>query len=608
MGKFSKSTFHDVLNRDLNWAYHEIITEALCVLWIGCQLSLKFGSRFFSEWELTRIDPDKYTDLDRLLWLLLGQNLTGCAWDDVVSHWKPSLPQTVTNTATVNPSRANAGYIGAFAMVVITVLLGVSVLCSACVNRHWRIPRWTQHLRNCRRFTTWCGFRTTCNGEDWGFEVDANQSIWGSTMFSVLVFYAGIFVFSGLWLVFCALPVVIVAGLTVACIGLHCSEEAVFPASVVVFCLLAVHCTGRIWGLWMNGTYLMQFHEMIRNVTGVRLIFQPFTAIQSQEAAHKTEASADNPSPVSRLKWLSTLIMVVAPAFYCVLNHCLDMLPRVPVFKVWMDSFSGWMNSLISFISFSSLASAQNESTSVPESTSLPYWTYLTCTECCDNYETGMSQATVMLSYYVDLHYPRWKTTYPALLALFDTVFSPVTERLYVAWMGIVGTVVGLPIILLVMVGVASWIYIFGFCVRSLLQCIWKPKPKEAVVDLEEHKEETASPDKSDGPTSTKPFCVCVMWADWERCIVVTLSRGLFWALLPYPVLGLIVPEQFHLPALLVLLSVIELGLCCFAWKSIWIARGEMNKDCCEHARCVKAPPEEDDAPLLTADTVMLAL
>ncbi|XP_055350292.1 uncharacterized protein LOC129596912 [Paramacrobiotus metropolitanus] len=591
MGKFAKSTFHDVLNRDLNWAYHEIITEALCVLWIGCQLSLKFGTRFFPEWEITRIDPDRYTDLDRLLWLLLGQNITGCVWDDVVSPWKPTIPQTVTNTAASSTARANAGYFGTLAMIIATVLLGVSVICSAWVNRHWRIPRWTQHLRNCRRITTWFGYSTTCKGEDWDFQEDPNVAEWRKYVLNTFLFYAGLSVFVGFWLVFCVLPVVIIAGWTISFIGRHCGEETVFPTTVVCFSLLAVHCTGRIWGLWMNRTYLMQMHEMIRNVTGIRLIFQPFASDESPEIVCKTEKPADHPSPVKRIKWLTTFLLVAIPGFYCVVIHCFELLPALPVVKGWMDSFSVWIHS---FWVFSSSASSQNGSTSVPE----PYWTYVTCTECCDNYATGMGQKTAMLSYYVDLHYPRWQTTYPALVALFDTVFSPVTERFYVVWMGIVGAVVGLPIILLVMGSSASMFYVFAE--SRVSEAKSNRKPKEINVDLEEGNEEPTIPERSAVQTSNKPFCVCALWTDCERCIVVTISRVILWTLLPFPVLGLIVPEQFQLPALLLLMSLIEVGLCCFAWKSIGIARRELRERHSEHSRRGKVAPEDDDTPLLT--------
>ncbi|XP_055335040.1 uncharacterized protein LOC129586068 [Paramacrobiotus metropolitanus] len=242
MGKPAK-TFTVVLNRDLTWAYHEIITEALAVLWIGCHLSVKFGTRFFPDWELTRIDPDNYTGLDGLLWFLLRQNITGCVWDDLVSNWKPSSSQAVTSTVAgslLSAARANIGYIGAVATVVITVLLGVSIACSAWVNRHWRFPRWTQHLPCCHRITAFLGYSMTNDPDDSdGWNADPDTSRCRFEILNVL-FMASMSAVLGIWAVFCALPAVIVSALTVACIG-HCIDDAMFPVTAAGFCLLALH-------------------------------------------------------------------------------------------------------------------------------------------------------------------------------------------------------------------------------------------------------------------------------------------------------------------------------------------------------------------------------
>ncbi|XP_055350355.1 uncharacterized protein LOC129596975 [Paramacrobiotus metropolitanus] len=603
MGKPAK-TFTVVLNRDQNWAYHEIITEALFVLWAGCHLSLKFGTRFFPEWEITRSDPDSYTNLDFLLWLLLRRNITGCVWDNIASPWKSYMPQTVTNPVITSREHSNAGYIGTFATVLITVLLGVSAACSAWVNRHWRVPRWTQHLRNCRRITTWLGYGTTSGGAgDLDFDEDPKTPEWRMVVFNILLLYASMSVFVGLWLVFCALPVVILVGLTIAFVGRHCGEEALFPTTAVCFCLLAVYCIGRIWGLWMNKTYFMQLHEIIRSATGMRLFVQPFAAYQ--EVAHETEAATDSslpakletatdPSLSAKLEavwslWF-TIILMVMPALYAVANHCVATLEGLPGDSGWMDPFS-----LLLF----SLASGRGGSTSA-SGHSASGWTFTNCTECCDNYATGMSQTNAMLSYYIDLHQPRWTTRHPVILALFNTVISPVTERFYMAWMGILAWGVGLPMILLGLTGAACGVWqCFRGLISGLYQWIWKPKTNQD--DPEDRKAETTSPDKPAVQTKKRPFCVCALWMGIERYILVVFSRCLFWTFIPFPVLVLMVPEQFLLPVWLLLLTIIEVGLYGWVWKNICWGYRELHTDCGDRAHPVKAEAEEDDASLLTA-------
>ncbi|XP_055351882.1 uncharacterized protein LOC129598142 [Paramacrobiotus metropolitanus] len=593
MGKSGK-TFAAILNRDQTWAYHEIIAEALFVLWTGCHLSLKFGTRFFPEWETTRIDPDSYTSLDRLLWLLLRQNITGCVWDDVVSHWKP-----------VSTGRGIVGYTGAISVLGMTLFLGVSFLCSAWVNRDWHIPRWTQHLRHCRRITTWFGYRTTYDGDEWDVPTEGGWRFW--TLW-FLVSLASMTVFVGLWLVFCALPVVIVAGLTVAWIGRHVGEEVVFPATVVCFGLLVVHCTGRIWGFGMKKTYFTQWHEMIRYATGRRLLVQPFAADRENEIAHTTETATDPWWCVRRAR-LHALYVVVFPAWYAVVNHSANVLQQLPFPAGWMDPFYHVTRVLYSFLDHADIrdspsASASTSASEISWTTTVPststsaassYWKTVTCTECCDNFATGLPQWNAMLSYYVDLKYPPWTTDNPTMVALFNTVFSPVTERFYLAWMTTIAWVVGLPMIVMGLAGVVgmparcAW-----HCFRALIT-----KPKKVLDNAEDLNEKERSPEKSAIEPKKKPFCVCALWMAVERLILVVFSRCAIWLCIPFPVLELIVPEQYLLPAWLLLLSVIEVGLYCCVWKTIRYRCRERHADGDDSWHRGKAVPEDGDALLL---------
>ncbi|XP_055351883.1 uncharacterized protein LOC129598143 [Paramacrobiotus metropolitanus] len=579
MGKFGL-TFAAILNRDQTWAYHEIITEALFVLWTGCHLSLKFGTRFFPEWETTRIDPDSYTSLDLLLWQLLGQDITGCMWDDVVSPWKPSTPQTPSNAVMTSTWRGTAGYVGAVAVVVLTVLLGVSVLCSAWVNRHWRFSRWTQHFRHCRRITTWFGYNTTFNGDesDWPAYGATGWRFWALWC---LLSLTGMTVFAGLWLVCCALPVVIAAGLTVAWIGRHVGEEAVFPATVVCFGLLAVHCTGRIWGFGMNETYFTQLHEKIRNATGIRFLVQPLAADQRRDTAHTWDAATDESLFVQRARWGRTFLLLVFPAWLALCNHSMLVLHELPFPVGWMDPFLHPSRALLALpddFSSESVSAAGID------------WTTPNCTDCCDNYATGMDQSRAMMSYYVDLKYPRGPTSNPAMVTLFNTVFSPLTERFYCVWMTIVAWAVGLP---LIATGTAGAVIMAGCCgsfvFRGLIKILKILSNADDLNKTKTEPEECAIEAK-------KPFCVCALWVVFERYILVVFSRFIIWLFIPFPLLELMLPEQWLLPAWLLLLSVVEVGFWWWVWNSLCSGCRERRTG---YGR-VKTAAEDDDAPLLT--------
>ncbi|XP_055349502.1 uncharacterized protein LOC129596290 [Paramacrobiotus metropolitanus] len=247
MGKYHQ-TVGDVLNRDHAWANQEIITEAVVLFWLALQIALKFGTRFFPEWQNTRLDPDYQTGLDKLL-ARLGHPVDGCMWDGIVSAWKPSRADTVTgNQSTLIPAaderRGRLGYVAVFVTVCATVLLSVSVGCSLLVNRNWRYPPGTQHVRWCKRSsigTSLLQIPTLLRA--------------AVTWVYMVVAFSSAFVCSLVWLVLWVLPVFLVAGAAAAVAMKIFGQDAVFPCCVLLVSTLSIHCTGRIWGLWMKDAY-----------------------------------------------------------------------------------------------------------------------------------------------------------------------------------------------------------------------------------------------------------------------------------------------------------------------------------------------------------------
>ncbi|XP_055349533.1 uncharacterized protein LOC129596319 [Paramacrobiotus metropolitanus] len=248
------------------WAYQEILMEAIVVLWFAIQISFKFGLRVLPDWQTSRVDPSVHAGLDWLL-DLIGIKMSGCAWDDIVAIWMETsaLNAAGSHTTSIGLNSTHSpyslfAYAGAIATVCATALLGVSVAVCLLFNLHWKpppnpkhdvIPFWHGSLNylSLLGYAKWLQpHASTC----W-------PSIWRAQfMLVLLVMLMGWIVSIGillLWTVAYVLVVVsamgVVAAVSIGVMGV----QAVYPCCVFLTCFLALHCTGRIWGLWMDQTY-----------------------------------------------------------------------------------------------------------------------------------------------------------------------------------------------------------------------------------------------------------------------------------------------------------------------------------------------------------------
>ncbi|XP_055345054.1 uncharacterized protein LOC129592924 [Paramacrobiotus metropolitanus] len=243
------------LDKKSAWAYQEIMAEAMFVLWLASQVAVRLGYRFLPEWQDDRVDRngENVFGPEPLLWIARLINISGCLWDHVALPW--TEPGTIT-TQGVNASHTistvtvpvNFGYLGTFLIVSAAIFLAVSVMCSLIVNRHWNLIPLSRHLRFCHQHTP------------------RSLSILNVLPFIFLgvMFAAGLLVFEFLWLVVGMLPLVMLAGGVAMAIISACGVQAVLPCCAVMLPLLAMYSAGRIWGLWLNVTYLQWITQKLR--------------------------------------------------------------------------------------------------------------------------------------------------------------------------------------------------------------------------------------------------------------------------------------------------------------------------------------------------------
>ncbi|XP_055349542.1 uncharacterized protein LOC129596327 [Paramacrobiotus metropolitanus] len=561
MGKYRK-TFGYTLNRDHGWAYQEIIAEAMIVLWFALQIALKFGTRFFPEWQNTRLDPDYKTGLGSLLGNL-GYKMNGCTWDGIVSAWLPPKADAVTdNESTAIPAanqlRGRLGYFAVIITICAAVLLSVSVGCSLFVNRDWRYRPWTQHLH-------WCGRHPILT---WLRRLPTWLKCIGFGVYFVVVFIRTVICLL-VWLVLWVLPVVLMGGATTAVAIETFGLEAVFPCCGLLVSILSIYCTGRMWGLWMEETYFSWINNKLRRMCGTAL-------------ARDSVAMEKAPLATAEMKSRTTAQkkMILEKLFH---RYCAALLFKLSFFLCWWCALMHNIGPLTDFL---------------PASDGSWDWWILyisnhkikgnrTAGAYCIEYATGMMGVPrAVLSYWVDLDYPRWNTSHPALLSLFSTTYSPITYEVLRGWIW------ALSVLPIASVTVALVYWARGF--RSLQQSCddqnkdSTPEPGEIEAGRDEKPQETVVGDSTGTNNSdtsgcladtaiplentltgpSKPFlCSCPLDVGLIASIAVMVRRSACIFYLPYPLVQVLVAEPLQVWALLLLLTVYAAWLC---WQRLW--------------------------------------
>ncbi|XP_055349521.1 uncharacterized protein LOC129596307 [Paramacrobiotus metropolitanus] len=562
MGKYRK-TIGDFLNRDHKWAYQEIIAESIVVLWFALQIALKFGTRFFPEWQNTRLDPDYKTGLDSIL-AELGYPVDGCIWDEIVSSWIPTTADTVADSeSTPDPAaddhRGRLGYVAVFITVCAAVLLSVSVGCSLLVNRNWRYSPWKKHCRwvNHIPFATWSHQLPT----------------WVSFIERFLYLLVVLFIASVcalVWLVLRVLPVVLMGGTAAALAIKTCGLKAVFPCCVLLMNIFCIYCTGRIWGLWMKETYFSWISNKLRRMRGTALVKDSVAVEEAPLAAAEITSPPTTPKKtilgILFYRYWATLLKLSFLLCWC--YAVIETIRPIEIFIPPSDSLRrswDWWSLFVR--AFYPNGTATGE-------------TY------CITYQTGMMRVPqAMLSYWVDLDYPRWNTSHPALLSLYSSTYSPLTYEVLWRWIWILPWLSNLPTMFALV--------IYGLGHRSLDRaCAYLRKnrahePSEFEAGHEEKPQETvdegsigatspytpccapdtAIPVKNPVDDSSEPdFCACPLYVGLIAIMAVMLRRTACFFCLPYPLVQLLVPEPLQLLALLLMVTVYGAWL---GWKHL---------------------------------------
>ncbi|XP_055357200.1 uncharacterized protein LOC129602231 [Paramacrobiotus metropolitanus] len=448
MRKYRK-TFRQCLDKNRAWAYQEIIVEALVILWFSCHISVKLGTRIYPEWKATRLDPSRLTTSDNvLLSVLNGQN--GCFWDSMVASWKPTPPVIATGNENVavtnNTGRAVVGYVATFAAVCTTAIVGVSVGLSLFVNRRWNFPQFKQHLPYCQRITAF--FRYDKNRQYyWADYKDPNASRIIFVLLHLVLAVVNTLCFVWVWCIVCALPVVTAASILVAVVIRFAGEDAVFPCSVLFICLLGVHCTGRIWGVWMTecySTWLRKKFGAIGWRDGPKLAAHP---VVPSGSPHPMALEKDMPIKERRARrghWLQYSMFVFL--FACAI---VDGNVRRPLFMMFPQ-----IDYLVSTVSDTLTSSGSSGTEGAP--TNWTYWTWVnrTVEHCRPSPQTGFAQNLAMMSYWTDLAYEelRGSTSSKSILLMgFASSLSPLVDWISMVWTGLLVVLSDAPLTLLLM-------------------------------------------------------------------------------------------------------------------------------------------------------------
>ncbi|XP_055349544.1 uncharacterized protein LOC129596328 [Paramacrobiotus metropolitanus] len=193
----------------------------------------------------------------------------------------------------------------------------------------------------------------------------------------------------------------------------------------------------------------------------------------------------------------------------------------------------------------------------------------------CVNYRTGMEYPQAILSHWMDLGYPQWRTRHPALLSLFSTDYSSLSSGFLREWIRSQFLLNAIPLIIIFSImSIVLWPYMRcdagedhssastpggseAGSGAKLLEAVGSDDDDFHLdLDGECFATFTVVPveNTSDGPGKHHD-CACSWSAGIVAILVVLIKRFMCWIFLPYPLVQLLVPEPLQLLALMLLLT-----------------------------------------------------
>ncbi|XP_055349488.1 uncharacterized protein LOC129596278 [Paramacrobiotus metropolitanus] len=467
------------LDKEIHASYPEILTESALVLWFACQICLKFGLHVFSDWRTSRLDPDDYNYFDSLL-ELSGHKVNACFWDDVMSGWMQPHPLTVNQSALVGlvvavPPKLTIflGFTATWLTVVLTAILSISLVILVSANRLWTSPVSKDQMSHCfelaafiqeqsriaaimhipldimmllyavavtglffLRFAncmvisavlavcvSWLAVRLIITVLDPSAVQSCCNVNTKMSSYVMIFMYAMTSAFSftiyyGIWILFSAVPVVLLAWMAVVLAIAVCGPSAVFPGCIFFAASLTAYCAGRIWGLWMNDTYYAQIRKGIRTLTAGRFSAKSLSMDPSPKKAFAGTGEIQKAGP-----WKNACCSFVAFALGCIGVY----------YNVW---------------SLYQLFPVVNQWQSNTGSANWTYWHCVNTTGTCSKHATGFEQGTAMLSYWVDLQTEELRSMHCSnseLLANFTPSFPSGTGWAFLGWCAGLSGASGIP-------------------------------------------------------------------------------------------------------------------------------------------------------------------
>ncbi|XP_055348727.1 uncharacterized protein LOC129595673 isoform X2 [Paramacrobiotus metropolitanus] len=225
---------------------------------------------------------------------LLGYETDGCFWDLICSYWTELDIPVCRNESFVPlpPSHADSsiGFIGVCTALSTTGILILSLVCFAFVNRYWLPPRAdNKHVVWFHKFIPiWPALNksSAVTGSVPNKPPPRGAVVFCSLITAMMAGCAG-FYFGKL---VALTPVMLVATIARLLVNQY-GESVALPCYIVFTTITSLYCTGRIWGMWMQMSYIGWIVDKLRKL-GIRIIVDDPVNDESAQAKSGPSANA----------------------------------------------------------------------------------------------------------------------------------------------------------------------------------------------------------------------------------------------------------------------------------------------------------------------------
>ncbi|XP_055349513.1 uncharacterized protein LOC129596300 isoform X2 [Paramacrobiotus metropolitanus] len=498
----------------------------------------------------------------------------------MLAHWNGSparnspSPEVTDILKQISPLRANLGYAGAVITVCATIMLSLSIAGSLIVNRHWRPPKRTSsptHLRGCGRITAFLLYHLHSNtGPDKTKEkipVNSCCSILSLDLLGLVTLICT----PVLCIIFCTLPAIILLAISLLVVVAEFGAEAAYPCWVGFVCLMSLHCTGRLWGLWISDGYTAWMCRKIRRSSAVR---GPIDSSEPEYFTEPTDSAAllasekedlddddvpDNDDDDSDSD-----------------NDDNDNFPPARCAMVVSGTLTVLYYALELSVNFPRVASLFGVNQSLPMAP---------CMECCINDEAILNPGSAMFSYWGWGELDRFNNSQTESLVK----FSPSGFAQFIGGVLSIYSILAIFYILLACIGLV--LYVIGLGLGRVMTWFMHDtdgNDGRAAESLGTQLRKTARKVANEylrlHTSASISICVCDRMVNIVGRIIIVLRRTACWLLLPIPVLRLFLTERMQLPGLIAVLT----GYLVWVYGSSIYGRGAI---CGEKYRIIAQKP-----------------